>query len=39
MSKGTPTKQALKPTELPAAGSRIIVAGPANRGMTLPLNG
>jgi hypothetical protein len=39
MSSGTPTKQASRPTALSAAGSRIIVAGPAKRGMVFPPSG
>ena len=39
MSIGTPTKQASSPSAVVWAGSRIMVAGPANRGISLPPSG
>src|SRR5689334_213465 len=39
MSIGTPTKQAPSPSAVAWAGSRIIVAGPAKRGISLPPSG
>src|SRR5436190_22145713 len=39
MSSGTPTNAASRPAADDAAGSRIIVAGPAKRGIALPLWG
>src|SRR5476651_401139 len=39
MSSGTPTKQASSPSADVALGRRIIVAGPAKRGIWLPPSG
>jgi len=39
ISIGIPTKQASSPAALSCVGSRIMVAGPANRGMSLPPSG
>ena len=39
MSIGTPTKQASSPLAVARVGRRIIVAGPPNRGISLPPSG